>query len=261
MNTIDLRNKIAIITGSGNGLGKCTALNFAELGASVMVSDINEKNAMEVRDEIRRLGYSAEAIQTDVTKEEDISKLVEITVERFGKVDFLVNCAGVSNNKPLIETTVEEWDRIFNINVKGVYLATRAVLPYMIKKKSGKIVNFSSMVGKEAYANNVPYSASKFAVMGITQGVAKEVAKHNINVNAVCPGVIMTDLMHKEAENMAKLQGITKEEVIQMFCEEIPLNRLQTAEDVAGVVAFLCSDMAMNMTGQGINITGGLMLH
>ena len=131
----------------------------------------------------------------------------------------------------------------------------------MIKQHAGKIVNFSSMVGKEAYANNVPYSASKFAVMGITQGVAKEVAKHNINVNAVCPGVIMTELMHKEAENMAKLQGITKEEVIQMFCEEIPLNRLQTAEDVAGVVAFLCSDLAMNMTGQGINITGGLMLH
>ena len=261
MNTIDLRNKIAIITGSGNGLGKCTALNFAELGASVMVSDINEQNAIVVRDEIRRLGYTAEAIHTNVTREEDIARLVETTIERFGRVDILVNCAGVSNNKPLIETTVEDWERIFSINVKGVFLAIREVLPHMIKQHSGKIVNFSSMVGKEAYANNVPYSASKFAVMGITQGVAKEVAKHNINVNAVCPGVIMTDLMHKEAENMAKLEGVTKEEVVQRFCEEIPLNRLQTAEDVAGVVAFLCSDMAMNMTGQGINITGGLMLH
>ena len=258
---IDLSEKSAIVTGAGNGLGKCTALNLAELGASIMVSDINFENAVKVRDEIRQLGYPAEAIHTNVADEADISKLVETTIEQLGGVDILVNCAGVSNNKPLIETTVEDWDRIFDINVKGVFLATRAVLPHMIEQQSGKIVNFSSMVGKEAFANNVPYSASKFAVRGITQGVAKEVAKHNINVNAVCPGVVMTELMHKEAENMAKLQGISKEEVILQFCEEIPLNRLQSPEDIAGVVAFLCSDLAMNMTGQAINVTGGLMLH
>ncbi|MBM4764991.1 SDR family NAD(P)-dependent oxidoreductase [Bacillus sp. B15-48] len=261
MNKLDLTGKIAIVTGAGNGLGKCTALTFAEIGARVMVSDINEESAFEVKEEIERKGYPVEAIRTDVTREEDIRLMVEKTIDRFGRVDILVNCAGVSNNKPLIETTEAEWNRIFNINVKGVFLATRAILPHMIKQQSGKIVNFSSMVGKEAYANNVPYSASKFAVLGMTQGVAKEVAKHNINVNAVCPGVIMTELMDREAENMAKLEGISKDKVIQRFCEEIPLNRLQTPEDVAGVVAFLCSDLAKNMTGQGINVTGGLMLH
>ncbi|MEH7237806.1 SDR family NAD(P)-dependent oxidoreductase [Bacillus sp. JJ1562] len=261
MPSIDLTNKIVLITGGGNGLGKCTANTLSESGATVIVADINAENANKVRDEIQEKGRVAEALQVDVTQESDITRMVDFAIDRFGRVDILVNCAGVSNNKPFIENSLEDWNRIFDINVKGVFLGIREVLPHMIGQKFGKIVNFSSMVGKEAFGNNVPYSASKFAVMGITQGVAKEVAKHNINVNAVCPGIVMTDLMDREIVNMAKLQGVEKEDVIEKFLDEIPLHRFQTPEDVAGVVAFLCSDMAENMTGQGINVTGGLMLH
>ncbi|MGK7377316.1 SDR family NAD(P)-dependent oxidoreductase [Planococcus sp. 1R117A] len=261
MFNFDFKDKVALVTGAGNGMGKCTALTFAKLGASVVVADINIDNATKVRDEIRSVGALAEAVQVNVTQEEDAEKMVAFTIEKFGQIDFLINCAGVSKNMKLVETTVEDWERIFAINVKGTFLGIRATLPHMIKQQSGKIINFSSMTGKEAFANAVAYCSSKFAVMGITQGVAKEVAKDNINVNAVCPGVVMTDMMHKATEDMAELQGVTKDDIIQQFSDSIPLNRLQTPEDIAGVVAFLCSDLAVNMTGQGINVTGGAQLH
>ena len=261
MLNIQFNDKVALVTGAGGGMGKETAITLAKLGASVVIADINLENVEQVRDEMRQVGLKAEAIQVDVTNEDDVKKMVNFTIESFGKVDILINCAGVSKNMQLIETTVEDWNRIFDINVKGIFLAIRETLPHLIKQKSGKIVNFSSMVGKEAFGNNVAYSASKFAVMGITQGVAKEVAKHNINVNAVCPGIVMTEMMERATEEIAKLQGVTKEDIIQDFCQNIPLNRLQTPQDVAGVVAFLCSDLAFNMTGQGINITGGAQLH
>ena len=261
MLNIQFNNKVALITGAGGGMGKETALTLARLGASVVVSDINQANVEQVRDEIRLEGLNAEAVQANVTNEEDVKNMVDFTVKTFRKIDILINCAGISKNMQLVDTTVEDWDRIFNINVKGTFLAIRETLPHFIEQQSGKIVNFSSMVGKEAFGNNVAYSASKFAVMGITQGVAKEVAKHNINVNAVCPGIAMTEMMERATEDIARLQGVTKEDVIQDFCQSIPLNRLQTPQDVAGVVAFLCSDLAVNMTGQGINITGGAQLH
>ena len=261
MLNIQFNDKVALITGAGAGMGKETAFTLARLGASVVVADINLANVEQVRDEIRLEGLNAAAVQVNVTNEAEVKNMVDFTVNTFGKIDLLINCAGISKNMQLVDTTVEDWNRIFDINVKGIFLAIRETLPYLIQQQSGKIVNFSSMVGKEAFGNNVAYSASKFAVMGITQGVAKEVAKHNINVNAVCPGIVMTEMMERATEDIARLQGVTKEEVIQDFCQSIPLNRLQTPQDVAGVVAFLCSDLAVNMTGQGINITGGAQLH
>lgn len=258
---IQFNNKVALITGAGGGMGKETAFTLAKLGASVVVADINLENVEQVRDELRAANLTAEAVQVNVTNEADVKNMVDFTVAAFGKVDILINCAGVSKNMQLVETTVNDWDRIFDINVKGTFLAIRETLPHFIKQSSGKIVNFSSMVGKEAFGNNVAYSASKFAVMGITQGVAKEVAPHNINVNAVCPGIVMTEMMEQATEDIARLEGVTKQDVINEFCQSIPLNRLQTPQDVAGVVAFLCSELAVNMTGQGINITGGAQLH
>jgi meso-butanediol dehydrogenase / (S,S)-butanediol dehydrogenase / diacetyl reductase len=254
---LDLSNKVAIVSGGGGGIGRVTAITLAELGASVVVSDINYENAKSVSDEIQSMGFPGEAIGANVTQEADANKMVEKTLEKFGKVDILVNCAGTNKNMSVTETTVADWDRIYDINVKGTFLGIRAALPYMIQQKSGKIVNFSSMLGKEAIAYAVPYSSSKFAVMGITQGVAKEVAPHNINVNAVCPGIVMTELMEGATENIAKMQGITTEELKKIFIEGIPLGRFQTAQDVANTVAFLCSDLAENITGQGINISGG----
>ena len=262
MKTIfDFNTKVAIITGAGSGMGKRTAQMLASYGASVIAADINFELADRVSDEIRSLGGQSAAFKVNVTEEDEVRKLIEFTIQTFNKIDILINCAGISKNMQLIETSVEDWDRIYDINVKGSFLTIRETLPYMMKQKSGKIVNFSSMLGKEAVSNAVAYSSSKFAVMGITQGVAKEAAPYNINVNAVCPGIVMTEMMQKATSEIAELNNKTEEEVIAQFCEDIPLNRLQTPDDIAGVVTFLCSDLAENMTGQGINITGGAQLH
>lgn len=258
---LGLENKVAIVTGAGSGMGKATAVSLAQAGASVMISDINLENAKAVAQELKSAGLSAEAIHTDVSKEKDAIALVDTTIQRFGTLDILVNSAGVSRSLPFVEIDEQEWDRVFNINVKGVYLCCRAAVPHMMQKKYGKIVNFASIAGKEAFPTFVHYSASKFAVMGITQGLAKELASFNINVNAVCPGVIRTNLWEELLDQMSEQQGITREEAFQEFTKDIPLRRPQTPEDIANLVTYLSSDISMNMTGQGINICGGMQYH
>jgi NAD(P)-dependent dehydrogenase (short-subunit alcohol dehydrogenase family) len=172
-----------------------------------------------------------------------------------------VNNAGVSKSVPFVDIDETEWDRVFDVNVKGVYLATRAVLPHMIERRYGKVISLSSMVGKEAIPLFVHYSASKFAVIGMTQGIAKEVAEYGINVNAVCPGVVRTPLWEPLLDQLSANKGISRDEAFEEFIAGIPLARPQEPEDIGEVVAFLASEKARNMTGQGINVTGGMQLH
>ena len=167
----------------------------------------------------------------------------------------------MSKSIPFVELDEREWDRVFDVNVKGVFLACRAVVPQMIERRAGKIINVASMVGKEAIPLFVHYSASKFAVIGLTQGLAKELAEFDINVNAVCPGVVRTPLWEPLLDQLSANKGITREEAFGEFIAGIPLARPQTPEDIGEVVAFLASDKARNMTGQGINVTGGMQLH
>jgi meso-butanediol dehydrogenase/(S,S)-butanediol dehydrogenase/diacetyl reductase len=186
---------------------------------------------------------------------------VQRVLDEKGQIDVLVNNAGVSRSIAFHDIDEAEWDRVNDVNAKGVFLVTRAVVPHMMERRSGRIINISSMVGKEAIPLFVHYSASKFAVMGLTQGLAKELAAYDINVNAVCPGVVRTPLWEPLLDQLSETKGITREEAFREFVAGIPLGRPQEPEDIGEVVAFLASDRARNMTGQGVNVTGGMQLH
>jgi len=264
MISIDLEGKVACVTGGAGGMGEATCLKLAEAGALVVVSDINYEGAEKVAQKIINMGNNSIAVETDVSEKEDVDKMVEITISKFGKIDIMVNNAGVSKAIKFINVDLKEFNRVYDINVKGVYLCCKAVLPYMIKQKSGKIINFSSMAGKEAGEFFVHYSSTKFAVMGLTQGIAKEVAQYNINVNAVCPGIVRTELWKELLEQLKikkEFKGLDNEEIWEKYINSIPLKRAQDPEDIASMVAYLSSDLAKNITGQGINITGGMSLH
>jgi NAD(P)-dependent dehydrogenase (short-subunit alcohol dehydrogenase family) len=246
----DLNGRVAVVTGGARGIGRAIGDALAVRGADVVVADLDPDMAVD-----------AERVRVDVTDESSVRDLVRDVIERHGRLDILVNNAGVSRSLPFVDIDEAEWDRVFDVNVKGVYLACRAVVPHMMQRRSGKIVNISSMVGKEAIPLFVHYSASKFAVLGLTQGLAKEMAPYDVNVNAVCPGVVRTPLWEPLLDQLSATKGITRDEAFEEFVSGIPLGRPQEPEDIGEVVAFLASDRARNMTGQGINVTGGMQLH
>jgi meso-butanediol dehydrogenase / (S,S)-butanediol dehydrogenase / diacetyl reductase len=242
----DLDGRVAVVTGGARGIGRGIVDALAARGAEVVAADLDPVE---------------EAVRVDVTDEASVRELVRDVIDRHGQLDILVNNAGVSRSVPFVDIDEAEWDRVFNVNVKGVYLACRAVVPHMMERRYGKIVNISSMVGKEAIPLFVHYSASKFAVIGLTQGLAKEMAPYDVNVNAVCPGVVKTPLWEPLLDQLSATKGISRDEAFDEFVSGIPLGRPQEPEDIGEVVAFLASDRARNMTGQGVNVTGGMQLH
>jgi meso-butanediol dehydrogenase / (S,S)-butanediol dehydrogenase / diacetyl reductase len=246
----DLDGRVAVVTGGARGIGRGIVDALTARGAEVVVADLDPEVAGD-----------EETVRVDVTDERSVRDLVRDVIDRHRRLDILVNNAGVSRSLPFVDIDEAEWDRVFNVNVKGVYLACRAVVPHMMERRSGKIVNISSMVGKEAIPLFVHYSASKFAVLGLTQGLAKEMAPYDVNVNAVCPGVVRTPLWEPLLDQLSATKGITRDQAFDEFVSGIPLGRPQEPEDVGEVVAFLASDRARNMTGQGINVTGGMQLH
>ena len=254
---VKLEKKVAIVTGAARGIGKGLAIRLAKEGCRVVVTDIDFQGASEAREEIDKMGGEALSIKVDVTKSEEVNKMVEMTLKEFGKIDILVNNAGVSYVFPITELSEETWDYTLNVNLKSVFLCSKAVVPHMIKEKQGKIVNISSKVAKLGGRWLTAYSASKAGVVAFTQSLARELAPHKINVNAICPGIIFTDLWKGVKEKHAKKLGISKEEVNERYVKEIPLGRACTPDDVANVVVFLCSEESNYMTGQAINVTGG----
>ena len=252
----DLQGRVALITGAGSGIGLGIARVLARDGAQLVLTDLDPERVRTAAGEL-----DATALEHDVTSWVSSRRAVEHTIERHGRVDVLVNNAGVSRSVPFHELDEAEWDRVHNVNVKGVFLTTRAVVPHMMARRSGSIISISSMVGKEAIPLFVHYSASKFAVIGMTQGLAKEMAPYDVRVNAVCPGVVRTPLWEPLLDQLSANKGITREQAWQGFVEPIPLKRPQEPEDIGEAVAFLASDRARNMTGQGINVTGGMQLH
>lgn len=252
---LGLENKIAIVTGGAAGIGKGIVECLAREGTTVVIADKDVQKAQEVASQI---GKGAIGIKTDVANRKDVEDVVKKTLDEFSRIDILVNNAGISQLKKFVDMEEAEWDRMFNINVKAVYLMTRAVLPHMIKRKYGKIVNISSFVAKEAIADFSHYCATKFAIAGLTQSLAKEYAQDGINVNAVCPGVVRTSLWDSNLELMHQQQGISHDEAFANFCQIIPLRRPQTPQDIGNMVAFLVSDIAKNITGEGFNVTGGI---
>jgi meso-butanediol dehydrogenase / (S,S)-butanediol dehydrogenase / diacetyl reductase len=254
-------DKRIIVTGSGRGIGKAIARRFAEEGAAVAICDIDRETAEATAAEINDTGGTALAIELDVRSSESVRGMLDAVVAEWGRVDVLVNNAGITIAKPVVEFTEEEWERTLDINLKGVFRCSQLAAVQMITQGGGKIINLSSESGKTAKPNFTIYAASKFGVVGFTQGLAQELAPHGITVNAVCPGIVHTPMWEELDRVLAKRMGKKEGEILATRKEQIPLGRLEQPEDVAGVVAFLASEDANYMTGQSVNVTGGREFH
>jgi NAD(P)-dependent dehydrogenase (short-subunit alcohol dehydrogenase family) len=257
---MSFENKTVIITGADKGIGRAVALAFAEEGARIVGTFHSDKQAAdETAALIRKSGGICDFLKIDVRRKADCDMLVEKAVKSFDRLDIAVNNAGVSTMNWAIDLTEDEWDLNMDVNAKGVFLCCQAEVRRFIQQgDGGKIINVSSIAGKRPAMVLSHYAASKFAVLGFSKSLAQEVARHGINVNCVCPGLVQTSMQEREIGWEAKLRGITREEVLQEYHDAIPLGRLESAEDVAKVVLFLASDAADYMTGQALNIAGGM---
>ena len=255
-------NKNVFITGAAGGIGRAISIAFAKEGAKIALIDLDEKGLEESFKELKSKKTVTKTYLLDITKEERVKAAVSKVLEDFACIDILVNNAGVSTMNWFWELTEEEWDFNMNVNVKGTWLVTKHVVPHMIKRRKGKIVNIASMAAKIGVPLLAHYSASKFAVVGFTQSIAKELAPYRINVNAVCPGFVRTSMQEREIAWEAKLQNIEEpEKVREEYIKQTPLGRLCYPEDVAKTVLFLSSENADFITGQAINVTGGACMH
>ena len=240
------------MTGSGRGIGKSTALELAKEGAKVVVSDIDIKECQNVCDEIKKIGSDAIAVKCDISKKSDVDAMIKKTMQKFQKIDILINNAGVVLMKPFVEMTEKDWDFVLDINLKGVFLCTNAVVKQMIKQKSGKIISVASIAGEVGFMNTSAYCASKAGIINLTRELALELSPHNINVNAIAPGVIAT----KMTEDMLKDKK-TKE----VLLASTPLGRVGQPEEIGKAVVFLASDDSNFITGHTLVVDGGWLTH
>ncbi len=245
---MDLSNKVAIVTGSGRGIGKAIALKLAEVGATIVVNDIGEASPLEsVAEEIRAMGRESLAVLADVSSSSDVNRLVETAMTTCGKVDILVNNAGITRDQIVLRMSDEDWDKVININLKSVFLCTRAVLRHMIRQRWGRIISMASIVAIVGNAGQANYAAAKAGVIGLTRSVAREVASRGVTVNAIAPGFIETQMAQQLNENRR-----------QELLSRIPLGYPGTPRDVAEAVAFLASEEARYITGHVLNVDGGM---
>ena len=258
---MELQGQVAIVTGAGRGIGRATALELARMGADVVVAELDTDGADKTAALVKDAGRRAAVIPTDVTKRANLAALVERTVAAFGRIDVLVNNAGIYRAAATLNVTEEHWDAIMTINAKAVFFASQAVLPTMIAARRGVIVNLASMAGKVGSRTNLPYNVSKAAVISMTKSLALAHAADGIRVNCVCPGFVETDMWHQVAREQGKLLGQTPEEFTRRRAETVPLGRMERPEDVAAVIGFLASPRAGYMTGQALSIDGGLVMH
>jgi len=244
---MDLAEKVAIVTGAGQGLGWAIAKRLADDGACLVIADINWERAQEKAALLQRMGQEAMAIKVDVSKAKEVAHMVEQVLEKFGRIDILVNNAGILGPYfPVEEYPEELWDQVIAVNLKGTFLCCKAVIPIMKKQGKGSIVNIASVAGKEGNANMAPYSASKGAIITLTKTLGKELATSQIRVNAVSPALLETEMT----------QSMTPEQRA-LLTSKIPMGRLGKPEEVAAVVKFLVSDEASFVTGQCYDISGG----
>ncbi len=259
-----LKDRIAIITGGGRGIGRGTALRFAKEGAKLALVDLEQASLDETAKELEASGTGVEYItlQGDVSSSADVQRFFDKTIERFGRLDVLVNNAGIGNPPvPIINMPEEAWDRTLAVNLKSVFLCSKlAALQYIKQGGGGRIISVASQAGKSGFAMLTPYCASKAGIVLFTQAMAKEVGQHKINVNCVCPGTIDTPLLRGAGMGM-HLNDEQFAEAMKMALPTIPLGRVGYPADVAKVITFLASDDGDYMTGQAINITGGQEMH
>jgi NAD(P)-dependent dehydrogenase (short-subunit alcohol dehydrogenase family) len=270
----ELEGKVALVTGCGRerGIGRACALALAGEGASVVISDVCREFEPEIRlhglgtrqgldqavEEIEARGGKAHAVECDVTAKADVERMVEETVSRFGSLDILVNNAGCAVGVGDLAIISEAaWDKTMAVNVKGAFLCSQAAAPHMIERGGGKVIMMSSQAGISAGARYGAYGASKHALIGLTQVLGAELAPHNIQVNAICPGLVDTDLGYEQYGFLAGLSGLSVEKLREKLLEKIPVGRFETGEDVANVCLFLASARSDYMVGQALVVTGG----
>ena len=249
------RPRVAIITGAGQGIGRAIACRLARDGFSIVIVDINAAALEKVKEEIEELGTRVLAIKADLTKLDEIQKVIHLSAE-WGHIAVLVNNAGRVLITPFLEIAEEEWDAIMTLNLKTVFFAIQFAVSKM--SQGGRIVNLSSISGRSGRPDQAHYAAAKSAVISLTQSAALSFAPRGITVNAVCPGVVNTPMTNLIHEIRAGSLGITPEESLSRMIDRIPLGRIETPEDVAGAVSFLCSPDAAYITGQSLNVCGGM---
>lgn len=246
---MDLSNRVAIVTGSARGIGQAIALKLAEVGANVVVNDINTaaESLESVAAEIRAMNRQSLAVTADVSSSDDVARLVETAVTTYGRIDILVNNAGVNRDQLVVRMSDEDWDTVLNVDLKSAFLCTRAVLRYMLKQRWGRIISIASVIGLIGNAGQANYAAAKAGVIAFTRSVAKEVASRGITANAIAPGFIDTRMTQELGEKQ-------KEELLR----RIPVGFAGSPLDVAEAVAFLASEEARYITGQVLNVDGGM---
>jgi len=246
---LELAEKIALVTGAAQGIGKAIALLLARHGADVIVSDINLEKAEETSKEIEGMGRRTLALKVNVADPGDVERMVETIIEKFSRIDILVNNAGITRDRLILRMSVEDWDAVLDVNLKGTFNCTKSVIRHMSRQKSGKIVNIASVVGMMGNAGQANYAASKAGVIGFTKTIAREFAQRGININVIAPGYIQTPMTEVLPEK-------AKEELKKL----IPMGRLGQPEDVAQAVLFLVSEASSYMTGQILNVNGGIYM-
>jgi NAD(P)-dependent dehydrogenase (short-subunit alcohol dehydrogenase family) len=254
----NLNGKVALVTGAATGIGRAIATRLAQEGADLALFDINEAQAQNTANMVRAAGRRCEVVRGDVGDYAQVQRAIDGFIETFGAIDISVHNAGIIRIGTVAETSIEDFREVFRINVDGVFHSCKAVVPHMVQRGKGKIINTASWFGKIGKPSYGPYCASKFAVIGLTQSLAMEVAQHRINVNAVCPGTIVETGMRDQADAASVKQGLLTAKQREAG---IPIGRVGLPDDIARAVAFLASDQADYMTGQAINVTGGLWMH
>lgn len=252
-----LKDKVAVVTGGGSGIGEGISIELAKEGAKVVVTDIDEKSAEEVAIKIKSNGGIAEYFKLDVTNSENIHFVTEKVKEIFGLIDIWVNSAGISIITPFFNHTEELWDLTMDINLKGQFLCCKEAIKQMLENGGGSIINMSSQSGKVGTNNYQAYCASKFGVIGLTQSLSKEFAQNGIRINSICPGVVNTPMWEKQTADYGRKRNIEPDKVMDYFRGKIPAKRLGTVEDIAKLVVYLASDDSSYITGQALNVNGG----
>ena len=265
---MDVTGRLAIVTGGGQGIGRGIVMVLAKHGADVVIADVNLETAKSTAAEVEGLGRQSAGIVTDVTDQTSVDRMVQETIGRFGQIDILVNNAGVfaaPDWEDRGQYGEEDWDFIYAVNVKGVARMTDAVSQHMKERRYGKVINTASVVARRALPDITAYSASKAAVISLTQAAAQELAPFNINVNAICPGGVWTPMTERESQHWSLSPENVDErpphELFELAMKSAsPLGRAQTPEDFGNIVTFLASDYARNITGQSINVDGGAFM-
>ncbi len=260
---MELEDKIAVVTGAGRGMGRAISLQLAEAGAHIAVSDINAESVEDTAAAVKELGRQSLAVPADMGNIDDIDRMIAQAKETFGRIDIMVNNAGVTKYLYIMDVVEEDWDRIHRVNAKGVFFGMQRAAREMIEQgNGGRIINIASIAGKGySGTSNAAYAASKGAVLAMTMIAAHQLARYDINVNAICPGATLTVMGEETMAGRAATSGATIEELAQARDARIPIGRANEPEDIAAMARFLSGPGARNITGQSFNVDGGLVMH